>query len=1261
MLQLMWIIHIFAFLIGRIARADQACSDPVDIQTYLALSSLFNATQGNNWTYANSSAFVHKWNFSSVADDKDGAKRPCKDNWTGLTCTKSLSSVREAQCTIVVLDVTYFGLKGYLPDDIANITAIEEMHLSYNHITGTLSSYLGAMTSIEKLFIRTTDIYGSIPSELGLLVNCVSIELVDNYLTGTLPPELVGMSELKVLYLLGNMLSGSISDLRFPLLTTLAISSNQLTGSILSLLSAETPLLTTLDISTNSFSGTVSSDLSTLDDLALIEISENHFSGSLPTDLGLLTNLHTLLATFNLLHGEIPIEICFLNLTHFQLGENRISGVLPTQLGLLQGLVDFDVFDNILTGIIPTELGNLAEMIILYLNSNYFSGPVPSAICAFPGLREFVIAGNYLTSTLPEQIFSLSVLQLFAVTENYLSGSVSSPSSDVLLNLEFNINYFSGPLTNLFGDNSANQFPVLLLADVSVNVFTGSFPSVLFSLPRLQALVASSNCFRGRLECEEFHHNTLQVLDLSGLSSGTACRHYIISQSILSQSGYFPTNYMEGSVPSCFWSFGNLTSLYLDGNGFAGSIGPTSSVLRSPKLTNLNLASNQLTGTIPQFITSHSDWASLDLSSNRLHGHVADLDICSATNQIDVSVNRLSGHLSLTDACDWGNLSSNILEDNLFTYSVDKLASATYFEAMTFYGSYTLDAAMACAAPVLLLAFLLSVGTRIHIVKFQLVSILQQWNDRWRLGEPENDGWWIFLVPISCIIVYNSLLFLSLKFSSSNASTHANQYSWLLSAAYLHGALATILIIVPLTLCVGCAHTWGYNAVTDRSAQDPSSSTSQISKEVIMKVGSAIETYEGGVMSGVGVVSGLFLINLVVIGAANTGYLIAVLDNTPHITLVQVSLSVFKLSWNLVFVKNSLDFLKRSSAKSVVNPLLFRFVIKLFNFVIVPCIATVLVSDSCFLKLFQQQAAPTLYAERCDGVRDFANGTIVCLGPTINDFTDGTLNPAFIYSYQCSSALITNYVPVLLYSYAITGFLLPVNMVIFMLISNDGDGTLRRIARRIEKWSPRLLHQSMLATERISPWSLFPAEALMGTALLSSTLFCTFGLAFPYLGAVIACGLVFEVWAWLIAVGKQLQLQFSGTQQAAELVPWKSLVAEFTNRITLTQLVIIAVVTFAFWAGMLFDMIADVYGTSSGLTTVLVVVFVGPSITVLPGLVRIFGLTAFTGGMDRQLAADDNRRLGSRASVVDERYSLNKSNLVAAPHTMNSDFHTDKL
>ena len=55
--------------------------------------------------------------------------------------------------------------------------------------------------------------------------------------------------------------------------------------------------------------------------------------------------------------------------------------------------------------------------------------------------------------------------------------------------------------------------------------------------------------------------------------------------------------------------------------------------------------------------------------------------------------------------------------------------------------------------------------------------------------------------------------------------------------------------------------------------------------------------------------------------------------------------------------------------------------------------------------------------------------------------------PSWMYSYQCSSALLVNYIPVLLYSYLISGVLMPCLQVVYLRMSPS----------TLERWVPRLI------------------------------------------------------------------------------------------------------------------------------------------------------------------------------------------------------------
>ena len=107
-------------------------------------------------------------------------------------------------------------------------------------------------------------------------------------------------SNLELLNLYGNMLSGSIPDDFFtsaPLLTTLVLSVNQLTGTVPTTLGNLNDI-EIFDIDGNYFSGTIPSEVSQLTNLRSLQLNDNSFTGSLPnlhglarcTDLGFPLN-----------------------------------------------------------------------------------------------------------------------------------------------------------------------------------------------------------------------------------------------------------------------------------------------------------------------------------------------------------------------------------------------------------------------------------------------------------------------------------------------------------------------------------------------------------------------------------------------------------------------------------------------------------------------------------------------------------------------------------------------------------------------------------------------------------------------------------------------------------------------------------------------------------------------------------------------------------------------------------------------------------
>ena len=139
----------------------------------------------------------------------------------------------------------------------------------------------------------------------------------------------------------------------------------------------------------------------------------------------------------------------------------------------------------------------------------------------------------------------------------------------------------------------------------------------------------------------------MQTLLLDGLSSGSACRNYVIHlpPQLLPNPGYIPLNYMTGSIPSALWSLPRLQTLSLVGNGFTGTLDLGNFDPGSSRLQSVSLAYNFISGTIPTALQTYGQFQYFDISNNKFSGTLsADLAFNSTfAGAFNVSVNRLSG------------------------------------------------------------------------------------------------------------------------------------------------------------------------------------------------------------------------------------------------------------------------------------------------------------------------------------------------------------------------------------------------------------------------------------------------------------------------------------------------------------------------------------------------------------------------------------------------------------------------------------------
>ncbi|KAJ4750464.1 Leucine-rich repeat protein kinase family protein [Rhynchospora pubera] len=110
---------------------------------------------------------------------------PCSphgNSWTGVVCSVSENRVES-------LNLTNAGLSGFLPTEIANMTALQHIQLSGNNLSGHIPD-MSNLKNLATLHLDNNQFTGSIPSSLGGLENLKELFLQNNKLSGKIPDNL---------------------------------------------------------------------------------------------------------------------------------------------------------------------------------------------------------------------------------------------------------------------------------------------------------------------------------------------------------------------------------------------------------------------------------------------------------------------------------------------------------------------------------------------------------------------------------------------------------------------------------------------------------------------------------------------------------------------------------------------------------------------------------------------------------------------------------------------------------------------------------------------------------------------------------------------------------------------------------------------------------------------------------------------------------------------------------------------------------------
>ena len=745
-----------------------------------------------------------------------------------------------------------------------------------------------------------------------------------------------------------------------------------------------------------------------------------------------------------------------------------------------------------------------------------------------PGLSIFDVTGNAFYGLIPADIFS------------------HKPTLETLL---LGSNSFSGALP-------INMSRSLVKLDISDNAFSGTLPSEYFTLQHLTIFFASMNCLSPTLSTSLCNSsNALSELYLDGLQENSKC-----SDATKRDRGYL-TN-----LPSCIWSRSSLRKLYLSGNGYSGNMEKT---FELPNIIELGVGSNRLYGSLPVALSNRSmDY--FDVSSNHFDGSLRSISITSGygsgNTTFKADVNRLSGPISLSTLDTFSDV--NVLSGNVISCSTLPLDDPNYSTYAC--GSHDLDVSVyfwlgTAFACVFILCICVYFGPQWFVkmreqiserdmmcsdeIKVRFPRTVQYLYSLKRLAQATT----MITVFVSGVTVAMYCSF-NLSPSSSRFSSRAYQYSFLVSGVFLKGpdpAFALVVLhsagiyLLSSVYYIVFVKDWGVMRLDEDASRSYESSQSDVKLESADKGGTfgpretatlkepeerretarASTSVNGTMTTWLGYAFKAF--------AVLSYSMASVVTNSGYIFLrSKVSSSqLFFLELALL----ALNYLLSSCNLSEFVELLFpdmphslyaaRVVVFLvcFTDIVVPFIATLISDDRCFHQTIVTPVPIKLsYSYNTCILYQFINE--VYTGCVEYLVTERSLlfTPPFIYSGECRTAVLSNFLPVIIVLSAIRGFLSPLYEL--FLTRNEKDLTAK-------VWLFGWLELSSLDSYILTDSRMRITMAYIWSSLL---MLLTYGIVSPYAAVAIGASTVAQICYLRANICRYFHLEQSSNVSGAE-------------------------------------------------------------------------------------------------------------------------------
>ncbi|WRX28365.1 Leucine-rich repeat - like 10 [Theobroma cacao] len=298
------------------------------------------------------------------------------------------------------------NLNGQMSDLICNVSYLEILDMSHNHLSGIIPQCFGKLSkSLRMLNLGTNKLHGTIPATFAKGCQLENLNLNANQLEGPLTRSILNCRSLQVLDLGNNKINatflhwlGTLQELK-----VLVMKSNQMHGSINGKMRTHYfRKLQILDLSNNSFTGQLPTRY--IENFnAMMNVEENtdvmpYIGGSDVTTGDFYSYSVHLIEKGQ----EVELMKIFATLTIIDLSNNKFEGEIPTVIGKLSSIIGLNLSHNYLVGHIPPSFGNLINLEWLDLSSNKLDGKIPEQLLNLTMLSSLNLSKNELVGHIPE-------------------------------------------------------------------------------------------------------------------------------------------------------------------------------------------------------------------------------------------------------------------------------------------------------------------------------------------------------------------------------------------------------------------------------------------------------------------------------------------------------------------------------------------------------------------------------------------------------------------------------------------------------------------------------------------------------------------------------------------------------------------------------------------------------------------------------------------------------------------------------------------